>query len=142
MFMKKLGKNIKFYGIPTLYSPENISIGDNTTINHGVIIGGRGGVTIGNNVRISPYSIIETGYLKLDKIPYEHDAKPIYIGNDVWIASGATIIAGVTINDSAIIASGAVVTKDVPTGMIAMGVPATFRLKSENTKINNNDKFK
>ena len=49
---------------------------------------------------------------------------PVVIGNDVWIARGATLIAGVTIGDGAIIAAGAVVTKDVPPYTIVGGVPA------------------
>ncbi|MGQ4648729.1 acyltransferase [Lyngbya aestuarii] len=123
----KLGKRVKVYGWPTLYYPENIIIGDDTTINHGVIIGGRGGVQIGNNVRISPYAIIESGYLQFDKIPYQHSAKRIVIDDGVWIASGAIILAGVRIGEGAVVAAGAVVTKDIPPRTIAMGIPAAYQ---------------
>jgi maltose O-acetyltransferase len=127
LIVDELGKNVKVYNLPKLYYPEKISIGNNTTINYGVIIGGRGGVKIGKNVRISPYAIIESAYLNLDKISYEHGAKPIAIGDGVWIASGAIVLAGVTIGEGAIVAAGAVVTKDVPAHTIAMGIPATYR---------------
>ena len=49
---------------------------------------------------------------------------PIHIGKNVWIGSHATILPGVTINDNAIIAAGAVVTKDVPANTIVGGIPA------------------
>lgn len=49
--------------------------------------------------------------------PYKrenHHPKPISIGNNVWIGSGAIIVSGVTIGDGAIVAAGAVITKNVP----------------------------
>lgn len=49
---------------------------------------------------------------------------PVLIGNDVWIASDATLLAGITVGDGAIIAAGAVVVKDVPPFTIVGGVPA------------------
>ena len=51
--------------------------------------------------------------------------KPIHIGNHVWIGMNATILKGVTIGDGAIIAAGAVVTKDIPANCLAAGVPAS-----------------
>ena len=50
--------------------------------------------------------------------------KPIHIGKNVWIGAHATVLQGVTVGDGAIIAAGAVVTKDVPSGIIVGGVPA------------------
>lgn len=49
---------------------------------------------------------------------------PIHIGKKVWIGSHATILSGVTIGDNAIVAAGAVVTKDVPANTVVGGVPA------------------
>ncbi|HRL34046.1 MAG TPA: sugar O-acetyltransferase [Neisseria sp.] len=51
------------------------------------------------------------------------DAKPIVIGDNVWIGAGCTIVGGVTIGDNAVIAAGSVVTKNIPADMLAMGVP-------------------
>jgi hypothetical protein len=51
-------------------------------------------------------------------------AKPVKIGNNVWVGAHATILQGVTIGDNAIIAAGAVVAKDVPANVIVGGVPA------------------
>ncbi|MEI2703283.1 MAG: DapH/DapD/GlmU-related protein [Baekduia sp.] len=53
------------------------------------------------------------------------DHEPVVIGDRVWIALGAKILGGVTIGEGAVVAAGAVVTKDVPAWSIAGGVPAT-----------------
>ena len=50
-------------------------------------------------------------------------SKPIHIGNNVWLGASVTVIGGVTIGDGSVIAAGAVVTKDIPAGVIAGGVP-------------------
>ena len=54
----------------------------------------------------------------------EQKAQPITIGKHVWIGQNAMILKGVNIGDGAVIAAGAVVTKDVPAGCLAAGVPA------------------
>ena len=57
-----------------------------------------------------------------------------YVGNDVWIGSGATVLAGVKLGDGCVVASGGVVTKDVPSYAIVAGVPARvikFRFEQE-----------
>ena len=56
----------------------------------------------------------------------------VIIGNDVWIGQGAKIIAGVTVHDGAVIAAGAIATKDVPPYAIVGGVPAKVIRKKEN----------
>jgi maltose O-acetyltransferase len=62
--------------------------------------------------------IYEDGSLHL----FEY-AKPIVIGNNVWICGNVTINAGVTIGDDVVIGSGSIVTKDIPSGVVAAGVP-------------------
>lgn len=51
-------------------------------------------------------------------------AAPVHIGNHVWVATNAMILPGVTIGDGAIVAAGAVVTRDVPAGCLVAGIPA------------------
>ena len=59
-------------------------------------------------------------------------AKPVNIGNDVWIGANVTIVPGVTIGNNVIIAAGAVVTKDVPDNTLVGGIPARVIHKLEN----------
>jgi acetyltransferase-like isoleucine patch superfamily enzyme len=51
-------------------------------------------------------------------------AAPIVVGRNVWIGAGATVLQGVTIGDDAVVAAGAVVTRDVPPRVLVAGVPA------------------
>nr|WP_324248840.1 DapH/DapD/GlmU-related protein [Streptococcus macedonicus] len=51
-------------------------------------------------------------------------AKPVTIGNDVWIGGNVTILPGVTIGNNVVVAAGAVVTKDIPDNCVVAGVPA------------------
>lgn len=81
-------------------------------------------IKIGHDVMISDNVIIRDS----DHHPIAHEghqiSAPINIGNHVWIGMGSTILKGVTIGDGAIVAAGAVVTKDIPANCIAGGVPA------------------
>lgn len=124
--INRLGKGAKIYGRIIVHFPENVIIGQNCTFNDGVVINARKSIFIGDNVRVSQHVIIETGYLEYRRTSdrKEHRAKPIVIHDNVWIASGARVLAGVTIGEGSIVACGAVVTKDVPPKSIAKGVPA------------------
>ncbi|MBE3023618.1 hypothetical protein IMS62_02925 [Janthinobacterium sp. GW458P] len=88
-------------------------------------------VVLGNYVRISRGVTIETATLDLTAaLPYPHIAKPIFIGNGVWLAAHVTVLGGVRIGDGAIIGAGAVVSRDVPAGAIIVGC-ATRELKQK-----------
>ncbi|MCC7495768.1 MAG: acyltransferase [Fimbriimonadaceae bacterium] len=127
-----VGDGTQVYGHPVLYDPHRIQIGQRCTLNHGVILGGRGGLMFGDDVRLSPYAIVETGRIDLAQFVQppgaravdDHTAAPIVIGDRVWIATGAIVLGGVTIGDGSIVAAGAVVTRDVPPGHLARGIPA------------------
>jgi acetyltransferase-like isoleucine patch superfamily enzyme len=83
-------------------------------------------VEIGDNVRMAPYSIIiDNDFHKVDDhFSDEGTRKPIIIEDDVWITMNCMIMKGVHIGRGAVIAAGAVVTKDVPAYCVAGGVPA------------------
>jgi maltose O-acetyltransferase len=125
--LKSVGKNVSFIGWPGMSYPQNISIGDGSTINHFVFLGARGGITIGSRVRISNHVILETGGLDQDPQNREHIASPIVLEDNVWIASGAVVLGGVRVGRNSIVAAGAVVTRDVPSDSIALGIPAKAR---------------
>ncbi len=104
---------------------KNIRIGKDVFINSGCHFQDQGGITIGDGSLIGHNVVLAT--INHDLRPShnrENHYAPIHIGKHVWIGSNATILAGVTIGDWAVVAAGAVVTKDVPPFTVVGGVPA------------------
>lgn len=102
--------------------PENIELGTGVVIGKMVTIGALGGIRLGNNVRLSKGVTIESASLDFStEAPYKHNSKPIIVGNDVWIGSGAIILSGVTIEDGVIVGAGTVVSKSLSKGDICVG---------------------
>lgn len=125
LIFSSFGKGSQIFGRITVTRPENIKIGKHSTLNDGVYLGGPGGIEVGNNVHISPHVIINSGSLNTHNFQRkEHIGKKVIIKDHAWIASGAIINPGVTIGESAIVASGATVTKDVQSFTVVAGTPA------------------
>lgn len=104
----------------------NIKVGKNFMNNFGCTILDCAEVTIGDNVMMAPNVQIYTAYHPTDPIlrySGQEFAKPIRIGNNVWIGGGSIVLPGVTIGDNTVIGSGSVVTKDIPANVIAVGNP-------------------
>lgn len=104
----------------------NITVGDNFYSNHNLVITDGTAVTFGDNVFIAPNCCFTTAEHAID--PEQRRAgmeiaKPITVGNNVWIGAGVTVLAGVTIGDNSVIGAGSVVTRSVPADVIALGVP-------------------
>ena len=105
---------------------KNITVGDDVYINFGCVILDCGQVTIGRNTLIGPNVGIFSGNHTVDAgeraagglIP-----KPITIGERVWICGQVTIVPGVTIGNDTVIGAGSVVTRDIPSGVVAAGNP-------------------
>lgn len=94
-------------------------------INSGCCFQDQGGITIGDGALIGHQVVLAT--LNHDLNPERQKsmkAAPIVIGKNVWIGAHATVLAGVSIGDNAVIAAGAVVTKDVPPMTVVAGIPA------------------
>lgn len=105
----------------------NITAGDNVFINYNCCILDVMPVVLGNNVMIAPNVQIYTATHPLEFVARNSGrefAKPITIGNNVWIGGGAIICPGVRIGNGAVIAAGAVVVKDVPENVLVGGNPA------------------
>jgi acetyltransferase-like isoleucine patch superfamily enzyme len=99
-------------------------VGRNSRLN-GVHIDARELVEIGDTVQIGPYTIImDSDFHDLKDHSKDGPSKPIYIEDDVWIATRVTILKGVRIGKGSVIAAGAIVTKDVPPYCVAAGTPA------------------
>lgn len=104
---------------------KNISIGKRVFINSGCRFQDQGGITIGDDVLLGHNVVLATLNHTVEPARRK-DMTPaaIVIGKNVWIGSNTTILPGVTIGDNAIVAAGAVVTKDVPANTVVGGVPA------------------
>ncbi len=106
---------------------KNIHIGYNFTGNYNLTILDIREVRIGNNVMIGPNTLISTVNHPMNAVGRRKHlgiAKPVIIGDDVWIGGNCTILPGVTIGNNVVVAAGAVVTKDVPDNSLVGGVPA------------------
>jgi len=114
-----------------------IKISHNTTINKYVYIDGRGKLSIGENVSISPYVKIITASHDVNSATFEYIIKSTLICDYVWIGTEAIILPGVTIGKGAVIAAGSVVTKDVQPFDIVAGNPAKV-IKQRNKNLNYN----
>ena len=114
--------------IPPVYSDHglNIRVGRNVFVNQGCTLSDIGGIEIGDDVLIGPHvSLISSGH---PLGPHERRrqivAAPIVVERNVWLAARSTILQGVTVGADAVVAAGAVVTRDVPPGTLVAGVPA------------------
>lgn len=114
-----------------LFPPFYTDFGKNTTVGKGVFINAcchfqdHGGITIGDGCQIGHNVVFAT--LNHGLAPEDRQTTypaPIVLGRNVWVGSNATILQGVTIGDNAVVAAGAVVTKDVEADTIVGGVPA------------------
>ena len=104
----------------------NIEVGDNFYANFNLTILDANKVVIGDNVFIAPNVGLHTSGHPLDvkrrNAGLEY-ARPITIGNNVWIGAGVNVMPGVRIGSNSVIGAGSVVTRDVPANVVAAGVP-------------------
>lgn len=103
------------------------TIGKNVFINHACSFLDMGGITIEDDVLIGPKVNLITENHPL--APSDRRAlmtKPVVIKRNAWIGAGATILPGVTVGENAVVAAGAVVSKDVPANTVVGGIPAKF----------------
>jgi len=104
---------------------KNTRIGRNVFINFDCVFLDLGGITIEDNVLIAPkVSLLSEGHPVSPQSRHSLVPGHIHIKKNAWIGAGATILPGVTIGENAVVAAGAVVSKDVPAGTVVGGVPA------------------
>lgn len=132
--LKRSSPHLDHVGYRTeIKNPKQIHIGKNTYINGAELIAENNSkIIIGDNCMISYDVVIRTDMhnhqlFDIPMIEQGISVKDIVIGNDVWIGYRAYIMPGVTIGNGAIIAAGAIVTKDVPDYAVVAGVPARIK---------------
>ena len=134
LIFRSVGENFKCWQYVEWSFGYNLSFGNNVVVHRHVLLDDRGGIEIGNDVSISDY---------VNVYSHSHDVYDIHkvltpptrIGNGVRITYHATVLAGTTIGDNAMIGTSAVVTRDVPAYNIVVGIPAkTVKVKDPNGK--------
>jgi hypothetical protein len=125
LFGENMGKNVRVMNGLTGVCFHKVTIADNALIMNNCLMMGRGGITIDEGVLIAA---------NVQLISNNHDlydrqillCKPVHICKNAWIGAGSTILPGITIGENAVVAAGAVVTKDVAPNTIVGGNPAKF----------------
>ncbi len=105
-------------------SPRGITIEDGVSIGPKVLLDGRKGLTIGKSAVIAYEAIIWTLNHDYNDLNFCGKGAPVEIGEYAWICSRSSVLPGIKIGKGAIVASGAIVTKNVPDYAIVAGVPA------------------
>jgi acetyltransferase-like isoleucine patch superfamily enzyme len=111
---------------------KHTKIGKNVFINFDCVFLDLGGITIEDNVLIAPkVSVLSEGHPVSPNDRQSLVSGHIHIRKNAWIGAGATILPGVTVGENAVVAAGAVVSKDVPANTVVGGIPAKM-IKSIN----------
>jgi maltose O-acetyltransferase len=104
-----------------------ITIGAYTFVNYDCVMLDAAPITIGSHCQLAPQVQILTATHPIDpearRLGWEY-AEPIVIGDNVWLGGGAILCPGVTIGADTVVGAGAVVTRDLPGGIVAAGSPA------------------
>ncbi len=129
-FLLRHGYGLKLHAKAILHKgfrlrkPNQISIGEGTVIGERCELDGRCGITLGRNVNVSSEVLMYTLQHDTQSQSFATKGGPIRVEDYAWISVRAVLLPGVTIGEGAVVAAGAVVTKDVPPYTIVGGVPA------------------
>ena len=118
--------------------PKGLVLHDRVAVGWSAELDARGGIEIGHDTNISSHAKLITGSHDIDDPEFTADFKPIKVGHHCWIGTEAIVLQGITIGDGAVVAAGAVVTKDVPPFEMWGGTPAHYiRKRNENVEYRN-----
>ena len=120
----EIGKGSTIHIKATFYQPDNIKIGKDTIIGDNAFLDGRAELEIGDHVDIASYVMIYNSEHDLEDEDFRAKEESVRIGDYCFIGPRVVILPGVNIGKGAVVAAGAVVTKDVPAKTIVGGVPA------------------
>lgn len=109
--------------------PETLYVGKHCYISHNCYIQAKGNVHIGNYSTIGPMSIIASSKHIIENgvVTNRGISDPITIGSGTWCCGHVTLTGGVTVGDNVIVGSGAVVTHNIESGSLAVGIPAKIK---------------
>lgn len=117
---------------------SNVTIGTGVFINYGCQLADVAKITIGDHTQIGPNVQLLTPFHPLEpqrRMDKWETARPVTIGDNVWLGGGVIVCAGVTIGSDTAVGAGSVVTRDLPVGVLAVGSPARVvrRLSDDDT---------
>lgn len=123
LFNGNIGEGSRVMPPVNVVRGNSVRIGRNVVIMNNALFMAAGGITIDDDVMVAAnvQLISNNHYL------YDHQiltCKPVHLKRNCWIGAGATVLPGVTIGENAVVAAGAVVTKDVEDNTVVAGVPA------------------
>lgn len=124
MLGAKIGKDCFPSRRVEILLPMGLELGERVAVGWFAELDARAGIKIGNDTNVSSHVKLITGSHDVDDKKYTADFKPIEIGHHCWIGTGAIVLQGVKIGDGAVVAAGAVVTKDIPANEVWGGIPA------------------
>lgn len=119
-----VARSAVLYGGFDIRCPRKLKIGGTSVIGHRAMLDARGGLTIGSNVNMSSEVMIWTAQHNYRDTKFGTDFKAVTIGDYVWLGSRCIILPGVSVGKGAVVAAGAVVSKDVESYTVVAGVPA------------------
>ncbi|HUS59886.1 MAG TPA: acyltransferase [Nevskiaceae bacterium] len=120
----KIGQGSTIHMVANFFQPQNIVIGDDTIIGDHCFLDGRAKLKIGSHTAIASQVLIYNSEHQIHDSEFKVTEEPVEIGDYVFIGPRAIILPGVKIGKGAVVAAGAIVTKDVAPGKIVGGVPA------------------
>lgn len=126
LFQVKIPSDSTIYWKCKFFRPKGVSIGHNTIIGNDAFLDGRKGIYIGNNVNIGGEVRIYTMEHNLKSPDFVVTGESVHINDLVYIGTRVTILPGIKIGEGAVVASGAVVTKNVDSWAMVGGIPAKF----------------
>ena len=120
----KIGKGSSIHMWLAFYNPRNITIGEDTIIGDHCFLDGRDKLKIGSHTAIASQVLIYNSEHDIHSSDFRPNKEPVEIGDYCFIGARVTILPGVKISKGAVVASGAVVTRDVSENTIVAGIPA------------------
>lgn len=120
----QIGQGSSIHMWCNFYDPKNVSIGEDTILGDHAFLDGRAPLKIGNHVAFASSVMIYNSHHDVDDPEFKAIQKPVVIEDYVFVGPRAIILPGVTIGRGAVVAAGAVVTRDVEPFTVVGGVPA------------------
>lgn len=124
LFGVKAGPHCRVPGGTDIWYPSHLTMGERVWLDVGVKLYCVDRVALGDNVIISDSAYICTAEHDIGDPHFKLKTAPVTIKDGAWVAAHAIVLPGVTIGKGAVVAAGAVVTRDVPPWTVVAGVPA------------------